>query len=172
MSSAVWVYARKFCYCTWPSFPSTYLFLIDKFYKCLNLIGRGTRARLGVVKVEGSLAGGPCAMVDLHCVSSQISFFECSNQFYWVKVWYIRCNLNSSSVWDVRYIISFWYLWGEKFDILCKGDHTSFCYMYVHAWTSCQHFCNDRLWLVITNNSGPVVPTLFFWTPVSWVSII
>ena len=41
------------------------------------MIGRGIRARLDVVNVERSLVGGPSVMVDLHCVSSQISFFQC-----------------------------------------------------------------------------------------------
>ena len=58
-------------------FSGTYLFSIGWFYYCLNLIGRGTRARLGVVNVERSLVGGPSVMVDLHCVSCQISLFEC-----------------------------------------------------------------------------------------------
>ena len=58
-------------------FSGTYLFSIGWFYYCLNLIGRGTRARTGVVNVERSLVGGPCVMVGLHCVSSQISLFEC-----------------------------------------------------------------------------------------------
>ena len=40
------------------------------------MIGRGTGARSGVVKVERSLVGVPSVMVDLHCVSSQISLFE------------------------------------------------------------------------------------------------
>ena len=55
----------------------TYLFAIGWFYYCLNLIGRGTGARSCVVNVERSLVGGPSVMVDLHCVSSQISLFEC-----------------------------------------------------------------------------------------------
>ena len=55
----------------------TYLFSIGWFYLCSNLIGRGTRAWLGVVKLERSLVDGSCVMVDLHCVSSQISLFEC-----------------------------------------------------------------------------------------------
>ena len=53
------------------------MFSIGWFYYCLNLIGRGTRARLGVVNAERSLVGGPSVMVDLHCVSSQISLLKC-----------------------------------------------------------------------------------------------
>ena len=54
----------------------TYLFSIGWFYYCLNLIGRGTRAEKGVVKVERSLVGVPSVLVDLHCGLSQISLLR------------------------------------------------------------------------------------------------
>ena len=41
------------------------------------MIGRGTGALWCVVNVERSLVGDPSVLVDLHCVSSQISFFQC-----------------------------------------------------------------------------------------------
>ena len=56
-------------------FSGTYLFSIGWFYYCLNCIGRGTGACGSVVNVDRSLVGGPSVMVDLHCVSSQISLF-------------------------------------------------------------------------------------------------
>ena len=58
-------------------FSGTDLFSIGWFYYCLNLIGRGAGALSCVVNVERSLVGGPSVMVDLHCVSCQISLFEC-----------------------------------------------------------------------------------------------
>ena len=116
---------KKFVLMCLTSFSGTHLFPIGWIQSCLKLIGRGTRTGTCVVNVERSLSGGRGVMMQLHCVSSQISLFESfklillsqsvvySAQFKFKLR--LRRKIYRSDICEVR-----------NWKFLCNGNHPSF----------------------------------------------
>ena len=126
-----------------PSFPGTYLFLIGWFYLCWILIGRGTGALSDVVKVERSLVSVPSVLVDCIVVWVKFHFWEFKICFIDLKCGAFCEDLILAAFrffFRVRYIVlTFvrWEIWH-----FCVRETIPVCYMYIYvcAWTSCQHF--------------------------------
>ena len=110
-------FMQEICCCAWPVclVPTCFL-LVD--FTCVWMWLVAALVHTEVLWRKSVLCLAILALWSI-CIVFRVKFhfLSVSNQFYWLKVWYIRCNLNSSSVWDVRYI---------GFDI-CEARNLTFC---------------------------------------------